>query len=142
MAILGHVFVNPKGVDLFLNRMHHFFTVPLRKIGNYKGRKKKKNTHNPNPRHKPGDLLECPEIISDLCYHVLAPEPCGCWRHPSPAPSTPRRPPCVQSSPEARPSSLVAPWEHSLSVVPAGPLGSAWYSQGCGGDNLWVCSWS
>jgi hypothetical protein len=96
MAILGHVFVNPKGVDLFLNRMHYFFTVPLRKIGKYKGRK---TTHNPNPRDESGDLLECPEIISDLCYHVLAPEPCGCWRHPSPAPSTPGKPPVFRAAP-------------------------------------------
>lgn len=73
----------------------------------------------------PWSLLPCPGSRALWMLEASQPGPCAL--------STPRNSPCVQSSPKARPSSLVAPWEHSLSVVPAGPPGSAWYPHDCGG---------
>lgn len=66
MAILGHICVNPERIDLFLNRMHDFFTVHLRKTRKYE----EKNAHNPNPRDNSGDLLECPDIFSDHSFSL------------------------------------------------------------------------
>lgn len=84
-------------------------------------KKKKKTTHNPNPRDEPGDLSECPEITSDLsfslpglCYPVLAPEPCGCWRHPSlaPVPSALLETPLCSEQPQGQ------------TLLSSGPLGT------------------
>lgn len=105
--ILGHIYVNPKGADLFLIECTTLLQFTWESLENIK-----EKNHSPKPRDNSSDLLEHPDITSTTAFPLVV------SLLPCPRPWASRMP--EASEPHPMPSGVLGyPWGQTfLSSVP------------------------